>query len=68
MKPMIVAHRGAWDWEDKLDPAKRAGVEAAVRVGQQILEQGGIGLAQSAPKMTCAWINENGAVISRVKA
>lgn len=29
--------------------------------------QGGIGLAQSAPKMTCAWVGRNGEVLSRVK-
>lgn len=44
MKPMIVAHGGAWDWEDDLDAAKRAGVEAAVRVGHAILNQGGTSL------------------------
>ncbi len=44
MKPMIVAHGGAWDWEDELDAAKRAGVEAAVRAGQKILDQGGTAL------------------------
>ena len=44
MTPMIVAHGGAWDWEDELDAAKRAGVENALQVGQQILDQGGTSL------------------------
>lgn len=44
MKPMIVAHGGAWDWADDLDAGKRAGVERAVSVGQKILAQGGAAL------------------------
>lgn len=44
MKPMIVAHGGAWDWDEGLDAAKRSGVEAAVRAGQKILDQGGAAL------------------------
>lgn len=44
MKPMIVAHGGAWDWDDTLDADKRAGVERAVRKGQLVLDQGGTSL------------------------
>lgn len=44
MKPMIVAHGGAWDWEDDLDAVKRRGVEKALAVGKQVLDQGGTAL------------------------
>ncbi|MGB0506781.1 MAG: isoaspartyl peptidase/L-asparaginase [Pikeienuella sp.] len=29
--------------------------------------QGGVGMAQSAPKMTCAWVSSSGEIASRVK-
>lgn len=44
MKPMIVAHGGAWDWEDDLDAGKRKGVEQALAAGKQVLDQGGSAL------------------------
>lgn len=44
MKPMIVAHGGAWDWGDDLDADKRAGVERAIHAGKQVLDQGGAAL------------------------
>lgn len=44
MKPMIVAHGGAWDWQDDLDAGKQRGVEKALAVGKQVLDQGGSAL------------------------
>ncbi|MEP5761232.1 MAG: hypothetical protein ABJ327_18320 [Litoreibacter sp.] len=29
---------------------------------------GNFGIAQTAPKMTCAWVNADGGIVSRVKA
>ncbi len=45
---------------DKRFPNSMSGVFA-------IDPQGGVGLAQSAPKMTCAWVEASGEVMSRVK-
>lgn len=44
MKPMIMAHGGAWDWDDALDAVKREGVERAMAAGKQVLDQGGAAL------------------------
>lgn len=41
---MIMAHGGAWDWDDALDAVKRAGVERAMAAGKQVLDQGGTAL------------------------
>lgn len=44
MEPMIVAHGGAWDWDDSLDATKLAGIERAIAVGRDVLFQGGTAL------------------------
>jgi L-asparaginase / beta-aspartyl-peptidase len=44
MQPMIMAHGGAWDWDDALDAPKEAGLAAAVRIGYDILLAGGSAL------------------------
>ena len=40
MLPKIVAHGGAWNWDDSLDEAKRAGVLEAVALGYEVLKCG----------------------------
>lgn len=44
MQPKIVAHGGAWDWDDALDQEKRAGIQDALAIGYKILQQGGSAL------------------------
>lgn len=44
MKPRLMAHGGAWDWDDALDADKHKGLQAALRSGQTILEAGGSAL------------------------
>lgn len=44
MKPTIMAHGGAWDWDDSLDPGKKAGIEQALAIGNAILKNGGSAL------------------------
>ncbi len=44
MKPMIVAHGGAWDWPDRHDAKKLLGIVDAIAVGKAILDQGGSAL------------------------
>lgn len=39
--PNIIAHGGAWDWEDSLDTLKRAAVERAIKTGYELLRAGG---------------------------
>ena len=41
MTPRLMAHGGAWDWDDSLDAGKRAGLETALGVGHQVLINGG---------------------------
>lgn len=44
MAPKMMAHGGAWDWDDALDAGKRAGLKEAVSIGYEILRQGGSAL------------------------
>lgn len=44
MLPNIIAHGGAWFWDDALDEIKRAGMQEAVAVGYAILKSGGSAL------------------------
>ena len=44
MRPRIMAHGGAWDWDDALDNPKREGVIAATTTGYNILQKGGSAL------------------------
>jgi beta-aspartyl-peptidase (threonine type) len=41
MQPKIVAHGGAWDWDDAHDEGKRTGLETAIAIGYDILKRGG---------------------------
>ena len=40
----MIAHGGAWYWDDTLDAAKHLGLEAAVNTGHRILAAGGSAL------------------------
>lgn len=44
MLPKIIAHGGAWDWDDALDAEKCAGVREAIVIGYNILKAGGTAL------------------------
>ena len=44
MKPIMMAHGGAWDWADELDEAKQAGLKEALAKGYAILKNGGSAL------------------------
>jgi len=44
IKPTIIAHGGAWDWDDALDDEKMAGLEEALALGRAILQKGGSAL------------------------
>lgn len=44
MIPKIIAHGGAWDWDDALDEGKQEGLKEAVSVGYEILRKGGSAL------------------------
>ena len=44
MKATLMAHGGAWDWADELDPLKCAGLREALAQGYAILDQGGSAL------------------------
>ena len=44
MIPNIMAHGGAWYWDDALDEIKQAGIEEAVTIGYAVLRQGGSAL------------------------
>lgn len=44
MTPKIMAHGGAWDWDDALDEGKKAGLQEAVSIGYEILRKGGSAL------------------------
>ena len=44
MRPNILIHGGAWQWDDALDEGKREGLYEAVRIGKSILEAGGSAL------------------------
>lgn len=44
MKPRIMIHGGAWDWEDALDGAKHEGLRKAISIGNKILNEGGSAL------------------------
>ena len=44
MIPNIMAHGGAWDWDDELDAPKREGIKAAMAIGYEILLNGGSAL------------------------
>lgn len=44
MKPRIMAHGGAWDWDDALDAEKCAGLKEALAIGYEILRKGGTAL------------------------
>ncbi len=44
MIPNIMAHGGAWYWDDALDEIKRAGIEEAMLIGYDVLRQGGSAL------------------------
>jgi len=44
MQPRIMAHGGAWDWDDALDADKHKGLETALREGQKVLDEGGSAL------------------------
>ncbi|MEM7208414.1 MAG: isoaspartyl peptidase/L-asparaginase [Pseudomonadota bacterium] len=44
MKPRMMAHGGAWDWDDALDFGKHQGLKIAIRAGQNILDNGGSAL------------------------
>ncbi|MDX1407217.1 MAG: isoaspartyl peptidase/L-asparaginase [Saprospiraceae bacterium] len=41
---MIIAHGGAWHWDDRHDERKLKGVERAARIGRDILARGGTAL------------------------
>ena len=40
MRPKIIAHGGAWYWDDRLDHIKMDGMKRAVEIGYEILMQG----------------------------
>lgn len=42
MKPRIMAHGGAWDWDDSLDAGKCSGLKVALSIGYEILQKGGL--------------------------
>ncbi len=44
MQPRIMAHGGAWDWDDALDAGKHKGLESALGEGQKVLDKGGSAL------------------------
>ncbi|MDX1415053.1 MAG: isoaspartyl peptidase/L-asparaginase [Candidatus Promineifilaceae bacterium] len=44
MIPNIIAHGGAWYWDDELDAIKRDGLERAVGAGYAVLLEGGSAL------------------------
>ena len=44
MGPSLMAHGGAWQWDDSLDLGKRKSVSAAAEVGHTILRDGGSAL------------------------
>ena len=44
MRTTIIAHGGAWDWNDDLDAGKKSGIENAIAVGRKILHEGGAAL------------------------
>lgn len=44
MTPRIMAHGGAWDWDDDLDAGKCAGLKEALSSGNEILQRGGTAL------------------------
>lgn len=44
MKPKIMAHGGAWDWDDSLDAGKHEGLHQAINIGNEILKNGGSAL------------------------
>lgn len=44
MLPRIMAHGGAWDWDDALDTGKCTGLKEALSIGYKVLQQGGAAL------------------------
>lgn len=44
MTPTLIAHGGAWDWDDAQDGIKCSGLKEAVFRGYQVLQQGGTAL------------------------
>ncbi|MDX1479158.1 MAG: isoaspartyl peptidase/L-asparaginase [Saprospiraceae bacterium] len=44
MTPVIIAHGGAWHWDDQLDEPKRQAVKEAARIGQSVLNESGTAL------------------------
>lgn len=44
MKPKIIIHGGAWEWEDALDAGKHEGLKKAISIGNKILTDGGSAL------------------------
>ena len=44
MLPRLMAHGGAWDWDDALDAGKRDGLAEAIAIGYRILSNGGTAL------------------------
>ena len=41
MLPRIIAHGGAWDWDDDIDAGKIEGLKAALSIGYDLLKKGG---------------------------
>jgi len=44
MIPKIMAHGGAWEWDDALDTGKCTGLKEALSIGNEILQRGGAAL------------------------
>ena len=44
MQPQIMAHGGAWEWDDDFDAGKHRGLEIAIREGKKVLDEGGSAL------------------------
>ncbi len=57
MIPNIVAHGGAWNWDDALDAAKCAGIKEAMAIGYEILLKGGSAL--DAVQQTVIFLEDN---------
>lgn len=74
MLPKIIAHGGAWEWDDAADASKCASVQEAVAIGYAVLKAGGTALdaveqtvisLENNPKLdagTGGYLNQDGVV------